>query len=57
MRPPAEKFSIDIMCAAMAGAMKSVLETGATPARVRKLRNNSSCSANPTWGAATAHCS
>ena len=33
-----DKFTIDIMFAAMAGAMKSVLEAGATPALVRKLR-------------------
>ena len=33
-----EKFTIDIMFAAMAGAMRSVLEAGATPALVRKLR-------------------
>jgi AcrR family transcriptional regulator len=35
---PPDKFTIEIMCAAMAGAMKSVLETGPTPALVRKLR-------------------
>jgi hypothetical protein len=33
-----DKFTIDIMFAAMAGAMKSVLEMGPTPPLVRKLR-------------------
>ena len=33
-----DKFTIDIMFAAMAGAMRSVLEAGPTPALVRKLR-------------------
>jgi hypothetical protein len=33
-----DKFIIDIMFAAMGGAMRSVLEAGATPALVRKLR-------------------
>src|SRR6516165_9635344 len=33
-----DQFTIDIMFAAIAGAMRSVLEAGATPALVRKLR-------------------
>jgi len=33
-----DKLTIDIMFAAMGGAMRSVLEAGATPALVRKLR-------------------
>jgi len=36
--PPPDKFTIDIMFAAMADAMRSVLEAGATSALVRKLR-------------------
>jgi AcrR family transcriptional regulator len=33
-----DKFSIDIMLAAMSGAMRSVLESGGSPAMMRKLR-------------------
>jgi AcrR family transcriptional regulator len=33
-------FAIDLMCDAMAGAMRSALETGATPPVMRKLRQH-----------------
>jgi len=33
-----DKFSIDMMLAAMSGAMRSVLESGGSPAMMRKLR-------------------
>ena len=33
-----DRFSIDTMCAAMAGAMRSMLEAGASSAMVRKMR-------------------
>jgi len=36
--PPPDKFAIDIMLAAMAGAMRSLLEAGPTSATVRKSR-------------------
>jgi AcrR family transcriptional regulator len=35
-----DRFAIDIMCSAMSGAMRSVLEAGASPAIVRKLREH-----------------
>jgi AcrR family transcriptional regulator len=35
---PPDNFAIDIMLAAMAGAMRSLLEAGPTPATVRKSR-------------------
>lgn len=37
-KAPADKFAIDIMLAAMAGAMRSLLEAGPTSATVRKSR-------------------
>jgi AcrR family transcriptional regulator len=37
---PPDRFAIDMMCSAMAGAMRSVLEAGASPAMVRKLREH-----------------
>jgi AcrR family transcriptional regulator len=37
---PPDKFAIDMMCSAMAGAMRSVLEGGASPTMVRKLREH-----------------
>lgn len=37
---PPDRFAIDMMSAAMAGAMRSVLEAGASPAMVRKLREH-----------------
>jgi len=37
---PPDSFAIDMMFAAMAGAMRSVLEAGAPPAMVRKLRDH-----------------
>jgi AcrR family transcriptional regulator len=37
---PPDKFAIDTMFAAMAGATRSVLEAGASPATVRKLREH-----------------
>ena len=39
MSPP-DKFAIDTMFAAMAGATRSVLEAGASPAMARKLREH-----------------
>lgn len=35
---PPDQFAIDIMLSAMAGAMRSLLEVGPSPATVRKLR-------------------
>ena len=35
---PPDKFAIDVMMAAMSGAMRSALETGASPATFRKMR-------------------
>lgn len=37
---PPDRFAIELMCSAMAGAMKSALETGASPAMVHKLREH-----------------
>jgi AcrR family transcriptional regulator len=37
-KSPPDKFTIDIMLAAMAGAMRSLLEAGPSPATVRKSR-------------------
>jgi AcrR family transcriptional regulator len=37
---PPDRFAIEIMFAAMSGAMRSVLEAGASPATVRKLRKH-----------------
>ena len=37
---PPDRFAIDLMCAAMAGAMRSMLEAGASPAVVRKTREH-----------------
>ena len=37
-RSPPDKFAIDIMLAAMAGAMRSLLEAGPTSSTVRKSR-------------------
>ncbi|MFZ0227037.1 MAG: hypothetical protein WAL41_08860, partial [Mycobacterium sp.] len=38
IKAPPDKLAIDIMLAAMAGAMRSLLETGPSPATVRKAR-------------------
>jgi AcrR family transcriptional regulator len=38
IKAPPDKFAIDMMLAAMAGAMRSLLETGPSPAAVRKAR-------------------
>jgi AcrR family transcriptional regulator len=38
VRFPPDKFAVDIMLSAMAGAMRSLLEVGPSPATVRKLR-------------------
>ncbi len=38
IKSPPDKFAIDMMLAAMAGAMRSLLETGPSPAAVRKAR-------------------
>ena len=35
-----DRFAIDLMCSAMGGAMRTALETGASPAMVRKLREH-----------------
>jgi len=37
---PPDKFAIEMMFASMSGAMRHVLETGASPAIVRKLREH-----------------
>ena len=37
-KSPPDKFAIDIMLAAMAGAMRSLLEAGPSPSTVRKSR-------------------
>jgi hypothetical protein len=37
---PVDKFAIDVMMAAMSGAMRSALETGASPATFRKMREH-----------------
>jgi len=37
---PPDRFAIELMFAAMAGATRSVLEAGASPAMVRKLREH-----------------
>jgi Tetracyclin repressor-like, C-terminal domain len=36
--PPPDKFAIEIMLSAMGGAMRSLLESGPSPATVRKAR-------------------
>jgi AcrR family transcriptional regulator len=38
LKSPPDKFAIDIMLSAMAGAMRSLLEAGPSPATVRKAR-------------------
>jgi len=38
IKSPPDRFAIDIMLSAMAGAMRSLLETGPSPATVRKAR-------------------
>lgn len=35
-----DKFTVETMLAAMSGAMRSVLEAGAPPAMMRKLRGH-----------------
>jgi AcrR family transcriptional regulator len=40
LESPPDRFAIDMMLAAMAGAMRSALETGASPAMVRKMREH-----------------
>jgi AcrR family transcriptional regulator len=35
-----DRFATDMMCAAMSGAIRSVLESGASPAMIRKLRQH-----------------
>jgi len=37
---PPDKFAIEVMLAAMSGAMRSALETGASPATFRKMREH-----------------
>ena len=37
---PPDKFAIEMMLAAMSGAMRSALETGASPATFRKMREH-----------------
>jgi hypothetical protein len=38
-KSPPDKFAIETMLAAMAGAMRSLLEAGPSPGTVRKLRD------------------
>ena len=38
MVQPPDRFAIEMMLSAMSGAVRSVLEAGATPATVAKLR-------------------
>jgi hypothetical protein len=38
IKSPPDKFAIEIMLSAMGGAMRSLLESGASPATVRKAR-------------------
>jgi len=40
IRSPPDKFAIEIMLSAMGGAMRSLLESGASPATVRKAREH-----------------
>ena len=40
LESPPDKFAIDMMLAAMSGAMRSVLEAGASPATMGKLREH-----------------
>jgi AcrR family transcriptional regulator len=54
---PPDRFAIEIMFAAMAGAMRSVLEAGAQPAVVRKLREHLVLLCQSYMAAATARCS
>jgi hypothetical protein len=35
-----DRFAIDMMCSAMAGVIRPVLEAGASPVMVRKLREH-----------------
>jgi hypothetical protein len=37
---PPDRFAIEMMVSAMSGAMRSVLDSGAPPAMVRKLRHH-----------------
>jgi hypothetical protein len=37
--PPPDKLTLDVMFAAMSGVMKSMLESGASAAVVRNMRN------------------
>ena len=37
---PPDRFAIEMMYSAMAGAIRSVLEAGASPTMVRKLREH-----------------
>jgi hypothetical protein len=38
--PPPDKFAVEMMFAAMAGATRYVLEAGASPAMIRGLRHH-----------------
>ena len=40
MEPSLDRFAIDMMLAAMSGAMRSALEAGASPAMFRKVREH-----------------
>ncbi len=44
-----DKFAIDMMLSAMSGAMRSALETGASAAMFRKMREHLVLLANPIW--------
>ena len=40
LKVPADRFAIDMMLSAMSGAMRSALESGASPAMFRKVREH-----------------
>jgi len=51
---PPDKVAIDTMFAAMAGVMRSMLEAGASPKRVRKMREHLALLCQSYMAAATA---
>lgn len=56
IKAPPDKFAIDLMLAAMAGAMRSLLEAGPSPATVRKSREQLVLLCQSYMAAATAKC-
>src|SRR5580658_5598980 len=54
-KSPPDKFAIDIMLAAMAGAMRSLLEAGPSPSTVRKSREQLVLLCQSYMAAATAN--